>query len=340
MSWKKVRLIDYPGCNVFIDRYGYCAIRSINIVVKNRNNSISGFENYYVSDDASGQCYRIGAKSLDLKQLVKFVVSKEIYEYTNTQNAGYYGYGYRLPDTIQKEVARKISYGIIELHFKYDTLSFERNNSYGSSARHEETIQIAKESDVDNIQGWYLENSNFDSFKHAILSDIKVNDELFLVNSGKVKVTKVYTYPNENGLVCDVKDSDEKIIKIDYKNGFLFYLPYSKIEDEFVPLNRSVDELALSPYVTGADRTFNIHWQPINEAARYVVTAYRIVNRPGRKRVYHMCDCEVDRNAHFVVFANLIGGGVVFKVKAEDRTGKIIAESRCLSSDFETKEMK
>ena len=336
MSWKKVRLIDYSGHNVFIDKYGYCAIRSINIVVKNRNDPISDIGNYYMYDETSGQYCQIRNKSLNFKQLLDLVLSKEIYTKKANNNVGYYGY--RQPQVIRQEDAQKIAYGTVELYFKYDVLSFDKNNPYGSSARHEEMVQVTKESDVDNIQGWYLENSNFDSFKHAVLSDIKVNDEFFLVNSGKVKVTKVYTYPNEDGLVCDVADSNNKTIKIDYKNGLFFYLPYSKIEDEFASLNRSVNELALSPYVAGSNDTFNIHWQPINEAARYLVSSYRIVNRPWRKRVYHMCDYEVDRNVHFIALTNLIGDGVVFK--AEDRFGKVIAESRCLSSGFETKEMK
>ena len=338
MSWKKVKLIEYNGYNVFVDKYGYCAVRSINIVAKNRNNPIGDFGNYYMYDETSGQYCQIRTKSLNFKQLLDLVLSKEIYTKKATNNVGYYGY--RQPEVIRQEDAQKIAYGTVELYFKYDVLSFDRNNPYGSSARHEEIIQITKESDVDNIQGWYLENSNFDSFKHAVLSEIKVNDELFLVNSGKVKVSKVYTFPNENSIVCDVVDSNGKTIKIDYKNAFLFYLPYSKIEDEFAPLNHSVNELALSPYVTGSNGTFNIHWQPISEAARYIVTTYRLVNRPGRNRVYHMSDYEIDRNAHFIALTDLIGDGIVFKVKAEDRTGKVIAESRCLSSGFETKEMK
>ena len=339
MSWKKVRLIDYSGHNVFIDKYGYCAIRSINIVAKNRNNPISDFGNYYMYDETSGQYCQIRNKSLNFKQLLDLVLSKEIYTKKATNNVGYYGY--RQPEVIRQEDAQKIAYGTVELYFKYDVLSFDKNNPYGSSARHEEMVQVTKESDVDNIQGWYLENSNFDSFKHAVLSDIKVNDEFFLVNSGKVKVTKAYTFPNESGLVCDAVDSNNKVIKIDYKNPYLFYLPYSKIDDEFALLNNSLNELALSPYVvSSSDGVVNVHWQEIKEAARYIVLSYRILNRPGRKRVYHMRDYEVERNEHFIAIPNLIGDGIVFKVKAEDRTGKIIAESRCLSSGFETKEMK
>ncbi len=339
MMWKKVNLVDYNGYNVFVDKYGYCTIRSINIVAKNKGKPIGDFGNYYMYDEKSDYYCQIRKKSLNFRELLSLVLSKEIYTKKANSNVGYYGY--HQPEIIEKEDAQKISYGTVELYFKYDVISAERNNPYGTSLRHEDIIQIAKNSDVDNIQGWYLENSNIDSFKHAILSDIKVNDELFLVNSGKVKVSKVYNYPNENGLVCDVVDSNDKTIKIDYKNAYLFYLPYSKIEDEFASLNRSINELALSPYViTSSNGIVNVHWQQVNEAARYIVVAYRILNRPGRKRVYHMSDYEIERNTHFIALTNLAGDSVVFKVKAEDRSGKVIAESRCVSSGFETKEMK
>ena len=53
-----------------------------------------------------------------------------------------------------------------------------------------------------------------------------------------------------------------------------------------------------------------------------------------------MSDYEIERNIHFIALTNLAGDSIVFKVKAEDRSGKVIAESRCVSSGFEAKEMK
>ena len=339
MMWKKTNVIDCYGKNVFVDKYGFCNLRSIEIIAKNRNTSISNFQNYYMSDDASGLYYRIESKSLDFKQLLTLVLSKEIYQYNGNQNNGYWGY--HLPNNVQKENVQKITYGTIELRFMVDAYLFDTNNGFGSCTHHQEIVRINKESDIDKIEVWYQDNVTASSFKHVVLADIKVNDELFLVSRGKVKVTKVYTFPNENGLVCDVVDLNGQTQRINYTNNQLFYLPYSKIEDEFAPLNNSKNELALSPYVVTSNTGLcNIHWQPISEAARYTVTAFRVVNRPGRRRVYHMRDYEVERNAHFIAIPDLIGDGIVFKVKAEDRLGKVIAESRCLSFGFETRDMK
>lgn len=338
MMWKKVNLVDFKGYNVFVDKYGYCTIRSINIVAKNEGNSIGDFGNYYMYDKKSDYYCKIRTKSLNFRELLNLVLSKKVYTKKVNSNVGYFGY--HQPEILRKEDVQKIAYGTVELYFEYDVIPAERNYSYGASLRHKDIIQIAKNSDIDNIQGWYLENSNIDSFKHVVLSDIKVNDELFLVNSGKVKVSKVYNYPNEKSLVCDVIDSNGKTTEIDYKNAYLFYLPYSKIEDEFAVLNHSINELALSPYVSSSNGIINVHWQPISEAARYIVVAYRILNGLGRKRVYHMSDYEIERNTHFIALTNLAGDNIVFKVKAEDRAGEIIAESRCVSSGFETKEMK
>lgn len=338
MTWKKTNIIDCYGKNVFVDKYGFCNLCSIEIIAKNKNNSISNFQNYYMADDASGLYYRIESKSLNFKQLLNLVLSKEVYTYNGTQNNGYWGY--HLPNNVQKENVQKLSYGAIELNITYNVYLFDRDNGFGSSTQCRETVRISKESDIDKIEMWYQENATISSFKHAVLSDIKTNDELFLVNSGKVKVTKVYTFPNERNLVCDVVDLNGQTHDIRYTNSQLFYLPYSKIKDEFASLNHSLNELALSPYVVTSNAGIcNVHWQPISEAARYTVTAYRIVNRPGRKRVYHMRDYEVERNTHFIAIPDLIGDGIVFKVKAEDRLGKVIAESRCLSSGFETRNM-
>ena len=345
MAWEEIKLIDNIGRRVFIDKYGYCELRSIQIAFDG-SSCPHQFDRNYFFDKSSKTYSEVRSKSLNFRQIFELTMSKEIFEikkeFENEHNAlvsdCYYRYGHHY-ETINKEKIQRLSYKSIYLHISYAALGFD--GGYFNSKRHyEEVVKITKMSDAEKLVGWYLENSDIKSFKHVVISEIKVKDELFLLDSGKVTVTNVYTFPNKDNLICDVVNSDGETIQIDLKNDSLFYLPYSNLEDEFASLNYSINELELSPYVTNSGNVFNVHWQPINDAARYIVTAYLILHVSGRKNVYHMCDYDVDRNTHFISLPNIVSSGVVFKIKAEVRTGKVIAESRCLHSGFDTSEMK
>lgn len=341
MAWKEIKLIDSIRKRVFIDKYGYCEVDDIRIFFDGDSNPHSFDCDYYFDKSSKTYC-RIGSKSLSFREILNLAISKKTYETNNEFKNGYnnYYYGYnRYYDTIDKEKIQQLSYKSINLRISYSALGFDSYGRFSSKRHYEEVVKITKMLDAEKLVGWYLENSDIKSFKHVVISKIKVNDELFLLDSGKVTVTNVYTFPNKDNLICDVVNSDGETIQIDLKNDSLFYLPYSNLEDEFTSLNYSINELELSPYVTNSGNIFNVHWQPINEAARYIVTAYLILHVSGRKSVYHMCDYDVDRNTHFISLSNIVSSYVVFKVKAEDRTGKVVTESRCLHSGFDASEM-
>lgn len=347
MAWKEIKLIDSIRKRVFIDKYGYCEVDDIRIVFDG-NSYPHSFDCDYYFDKSSKTYCRIGSKSLSFREILNLAISKKIYEVRNESIKGYndfvsdcYNNGYnRRYETVDKERIQQLPYKSIDLRIGYSALGFDSYGRFSSKRHYEETVKITKMSDAEKLVGWYLENSDIKSFKHVVISEIKVNDELFLLDSGKVTVTNVYTFPNKDNLIYDVVNSDGETIQIDLKNDSLFYLPYSNLEDEFASLNYSINELELSPYVTNSGNIFNVHWQPINDAARYIVTAYLILHVSGRKNVYHMCDYDVDRNTHFISLPNIVSSSVVFKVKAEDRAGKVIAESRCLHSGFDTSEIK
>lgn len=338
MAWEEIKLIDNIGRRVFIDKYGYCEVKDIQIFFDG-DSYLHNFDNYYFFDKSSNNYCRIGSKSLSFREILNLAISKKIYKITNEFKNYYYGYNCCY-DTIEKERIQQLSYKLINLRISYSALGFDSYGRFSSKRHYEEIVKITKMSDAEKMVGWYLENSDIKSFKHIVISEIKVGDELFLLDSGKVTVTNVYAFPNKENLICDVVNLDGETIQIELKNDSLFYLPYSHLEDEFASLNYSINELDLSPYVTSSGNIFNVHWQPINDAARYIVTAYLILRVSGRKNVYHMCDYDVDRNTHFISLPNIVSSGVVFKVKAEDRSGKVIAESRCLHSGFDTLEMK
>ena len=330
---KKVSLIDgYDDQLVFTDRCGYGRISAIDIIVKGGDFDKYGNGNlrdYYIIENHMLQ--RIGSFYIPRRRLLELLLSKKIYR---KKPGAHYGFSY---DPFPIEEGEKAIYSSVEISIKYVAEPFDRNVI--KTHEYSETIPISKKEDIDEIQGWYLKNSDINSFVYAAFADIKLNDELFYVFYGKVKVTKVYDYPNDHDLICDVTDLDGNVRTL-AQDAKLFYLPYSDIEDEFLSLNHSVNELLLSPYIAHSDGTYNIHWQPREDAARYIVVAYRILSVAGRKRVYHMGDFEIDRNTHFLALCHLVGQGIVLKVKAEDRSGNVIAESRCLSDGFNTTYMK
>lgn len=90
------------------------------------------------------------------------------------------------------------------------------------------------------------------------------------------------------------------------------------------------------PYVIREGQTFNVYWKSIEEAADYIVSLYKIIEENGRKDLYHLNDYTVERNENMFVISGLIGNTFVFKVSAEDRSGKKIAVSRGIVNGFPT----
>ena len=81
-------------------------------------------------------------------------------------------------------------------------------------------------------------------------------------------------------------------------------------------------------------QTFNVYWKQVDDAAQYIVSLYKIIEVNGRNDLYHLNDYSVDRNEKMFVISGLIGNTFVFKVSAEDRSGKTIALSRGIVNGY------
>ena len=92
----------------------------------------------------------------------------------------------------------------------------------------------------------------------------------------------------------------------------------------FQAFNTALNEASLNPYVLRRGATINIHWEPIKDAAEYIVTFHKIINN----KVYFMAEYHVERNKCFLATSDLIDNGFVVQVAAENREGKILAKSR------------
>ena len=321
MSWKKVNLFEYLGRHVFMDEYGFCRSELNGVFINDINIS-----ELYAYNDKSKIYERIrfdnkGNYAQSLADLFALDIAKSRLRYYN------YGYG---NENLTSDQAVSVKPKTIKVNLKtYYYVNFAYKG-YGSEQHADDIIELNSKKDVKNYSCWFEEGSSTSSFKMVILPELKVDDELYLVGVGKVKVSNLVEYPNKDNVVCEAIDVEGKKQKIKMGSE-VFYLPYNKAVDEYEDVNKSLNELKLSPYVIRSmeqKHIYNIYWNKIEEASCYHVILYKYIELRNRRRVLKIADYEVDRNTSFLSLDKLVGDNFIFKVKAEDRSGNIIAESR------------
>lgn len=324
MSWEKVNLFEYLGRHVFMDEYGFCRSELNRVFINDINIS-----ELYAYNDESKRYERIrfgnkGNYAQSLADLFALDIAKR--EETSRR---YYNYGYS-NEYLTNDQAVSVKSKTIKVNlttyyyvtFGYNGCSSEKHANY--------IIELNSKEDVKKYSCWFEEGSSTSSFKMIILPELKVDDELYLVGVGKVKVSNLVEYPNKDDVVCEAIDVEGKKQNIKMESE-VFYLPYNKAVDEYEDVNKSLNELKLSPYVIRSheqNHIYNIYWNKIEEASCYHVILYKYIELRNRRRILKIADYEVDRNTSFLSLDKLVGANFIFKVKAEDRSGNIIAESR------------
>ncbi|HPY75172.1 MAG: hypothetical protein KBC30_05590 [Planctomycetes bacterium] len=89
-----------------------------------------------------------------------------------------------------------------------------------------------------------------------------------------------------------------------------------------------MNESTLQPYVSYADKTYNVYWQEISNVARYIVSVYKIIKFSNKPNIYHLQDIEVNKNKKMVIVRDLVGENFVFVVEALDSDNNTLALSR------------
>lgn len=79
----------------------------------------------------------------------------------------------------------------------------------------------------------------------------------------------------------------------------------------------------LAAFVERADTTFNVYWKQIEDAAEYKVEVYKY----AATKWYKLTEIYVARHNGFTAITDLVGEGFVFRVIAEDHSGKELAKS-------------
>ena len=190
---------------------------------------------------------------------------------------------------------------------------------------------VSRKADLDNEMIWATKEE-IRSYYPVIWMDLKVGQKYFVVDKGVCEVTKVYDYPvKEVDSLCDVIYKDGTTETINRRDNRFGYIPLDDVVNELDQFNDSLNEIHLQPLLSRHPERdlINIMWQPIDEAARYIVKLYKYVNYTNRRKVYFMKDYIAERNEHFVAIKDIIGvKNIIIVVTAENREGEIIARSR------------
>lgn len=329
MSWEKVSLFDCSGREVFMDEYGFCRVNFNGILIN--GNSTSDLFEYNVTNKRYER-YRFGQSgdySKELESLFNLDLAKR-----KKTNQPYYNYIYG-DDILSLDQATEVKANKITICLSVYYYATFGNNGGGTREEYvSDKIELESPKDIKKCSCWFEEGADYSSFKMVVLSETKVEDEFYLVGVGKVKVSKMMKYPNKDEAVCEVVDIKGKkhCVKM---SSEVFYLPYNKTFDEYEILNQSIEELKLSPYVirnNEPNHIYNVYWNKIEDACCYHVVLYKFVEVRNAKRILQIADYEIDRNTCYLALDKLAGKDFVFKVKAEDRNGNIIAESRGVAS--------
>lgn len=331
MKCKKVSIMDAIGHDVFLENYGIATISIYNYYFNVGNNQQIQLNQLYKATTAD-YFDPLNSNGENVIRNESWDSEKYYMKDPNKRNNGYYDYGYNSSLIKGQEKEVKIKLLSITFYIKYQT-SFGRMRTTGKEYL---TLEFKNKKEMNDYTVWLLESFDEKELKHPALADIKPNDLFYCVCYGVAKVEKVYKYPNRKNLICDVITERGGKIEIDASCSNLYYLPYDEPKNQLLILDKCDNELALMPYVIREGQTFNVYWKSIEEAADYIVSLYKIIEENGRKDLYHLNDYTVERNENMFVISGLIGNTFVFKVSAEDRSGKKIAVSRGIVNGFPT----
>lgn len=332
MKCKKVSIMDAIGHDVFLENYGIVTISFYSYAFNvGRGEQVSPGQLFKATN--ADYFESLSRNGYDVNVIRNESWDSETYYMRdpNKSNNDYYGYSYnhRLRKGQEKETKIKSLSITFSIHY----------NAIGQMRHHDSeslTLEFKTKKEMNDYTIWVLESFNESKLKRPDLVDIKLNDLYYYVCYGVAKVVKVYEYPNKMNVICDIETERGGKTSIDSSCSNLYYLPYNEPKSKLLILDKCDNELALMPYVIREGQTFNVYWKAMDEAADYIISLYKIIEANGRKDLYHLNDYIVERNENMFIISSLVGSTFVFKVSAEDRSGKKIAVSRGIVNGYPT----
>ena len=323
-NWEFIKVADYKGYSSFYsEKNGLISNISISCypVDKDGKRFQSVYANYNPNDcKKSSSLYLVNRMSFDLDTIVDLTFYRR-----KTQQQNYYG---SIPNSIQEANAEKIDEVKYSVTISYSVVCLDSSGNATTTSKSQSLIIIDK-SELQDIMVWATKDE-VKSYIMPVLMDLQDGQKYYYIEQGICEVVEVYDYPiKHSNIICKVvfANGTEKDIAIGDKCFVYIPLDY---KSELLQFNESKNELKLQPIlqVNQGYSLINVMWQPIEDAARYVVKLYRYVNTENRRKVYFLKDYEVDRNEHFLSINDLIVNGHIIVVIAESRSGEIVAQSR------------
>lgn len=235
-------------------------------------------------------------------------------------------------------VIYKNGYAGYYINSKYEKIDIKkakltlRIDGRKTSSNYSNSYNFTFETNKDNLTEKKLDvwiNYTSESCKlHKIsYKDIKKGMKVYNESSGTCEVVEEAKYPNE---IYKIKDLNNKIIEKNIKNDSIYYLPYNdKYKTPFAYFNKCKNEELLMPIKISENNTINIYWKEIEEAAVYYIEIFKLIRYPsGTYEIYKLDEVEINRNEKYFSTNKLINKDLVFIIKAENRKGEIIAQSR------------
>ena len=310
-DWEQINWFEADGKNVFDDALGFVRVKTTLFYVLSTNGNQFNLNNCFYSDNDDEKIMLNQSNYMDLFSHDIFLEQK-------------------LP--LKIEVRSLTIQGILTQitnntmyrtnNGRKVTAQIERGNLPTSSS----TVWICEE--IQNMSQQEL----FSLYQRPLFLDLQIGQSVFHKNLGKCTIVKIYEQPDTEDRMVDIQAANQGISAIKFSGSdsdAVYKIPYqSPSTNESEQFNVCKNEFQLSPYMLTADKQINIYWQQIPNAARYIISLYKRDNRPYMQQIYPLKDYIVERSEGFLPIKDLLGSDYIAVVKAEDRSGEIIAKSR------------
>ncbi len=329
-NWEIIKVINREGYSAFYsEEFGLATSVSLQCFpIDEDGRQLQNVYANYNPDTRkrSVDLYRVYEYSLETLFDLKFYRHK-----SETQQNYYYG---GAPNPIRLDRAKKISNIKYNVVVNYQTVYVDINGNSSTQSK-KKTFIISKKEELQDITVWATKDQ-VKAYVMPTLMDLQKGQKYYYIGQGVCEVVEVYDYPNkQSNTVCRIVFANGAEQDITIGDKRFVYIPL-EYKSELLQFNKTLNELALQPVMqrNQEHNLINVMWQPIENAARYVVKLYRYVNTENRRKVYFLKDYEVDRNEHFLSINDLIVNGHIIVVVAENRSGEVVAQSRGI--DVET----
>lgn len=278
-NWELIKVVDRDGYLAFYsEELGLISNISISCYPTDKD----GIRLQGIYADYNPRTQR---KSEDLYSVFEYSIETifdlKFYRYNHQIQRNYY---YGTPNRITLDRAEEISNIKYNVEINYQTVYVDSNGK-SSTQNIKKTFIILKRSELQDITVWATKD-RVNAYVMPVLMDLQEGQKYYYIEQGVCEVVEVYDYPNkQSNIICKVvfANGSEKDIAIGDKK--FVYIPLN-YKSELLQFNKAINELALQPVIQ-RDREhnlINVMWQPIENAARYVVKLYRYINNENRRK--------------------------------------------------------